>query len=137
MVMRVGLDHVHIFSSNLSATVEFFCTMFGASVVWDDEAAGARNVRLALGNAFLQVYDQPPKTPRGGVVHHLGIETDDLDALVSTMKANGFSFRNPIRDEPRFRYVMISGPDDLLMELFQVREPDRWRLKTEGGSNDA
>ncbi len=62
-------------------------------------------------------------------MHHLGIETDDLDALVSRMKANGFSFRNPIRDEPGFRYVMISGPDDLLMELFQVREPTHWRLK--------
>jgi catechol 2,3-dioxygenase-like lactoylglutathione lyase family enzyme len=127
--MRVGLDHVHIFASNLSATVEFFCTMFGASVVWDEDAAGVRNVRLALGNAFLQVYDQSPKAPRGGAVHHLGIETDDLDALVSRMKAQGFSFRNPVRDESGFRYVMISGPDGLLMELFQVHEPERWRLK--------
>jgi catechol 2,3-dioxygenase-like lactoylglutathione lyase family enzyme len=128
--MHVGLDHVHIFASDLSATVDFFHTMFGARVVWDDEAAGVRNVRLALGNAFLQVYDQAPKKSRGGAVHHLGIETDDLDALVSRMEAHGFRFRNPIRDEPRFRYVMISGPDDLLMELFQVREPDRWQLKT-------
>ncbi|SRR6266567_6081858 len=127
--MRVGLDHIHIFASNLSATVEFFRTMFGATVVWDDEAAGVRNVRLALGNAFLQIYDQPPKGPRGGAVHHLGIETDDIEALVLRMKAHGFHFQNPIRDDPKFTYVMISGPDDLLMELFQVREPDRWQLK--------
>jgi catechol 2,3-dioxygenase-like lactoylglutathione lyase family enzyme len=58
--MRVGLDHIHIFSSNLAATVEFFSRMFGATTVWDEEAAGVRNVRLALGNAFIQVYDQPP-----------------------------------------------------------------------------
>jgi catechol 2,3-dioxygenase-like lactoylglutathione lyase family enzyme len=127
--MRIGLDHVHIFSSNVSATVEFFSVMLGAAVVWDEDAAGVRNVRLALGNAFLQIYDQPPKAPRGGAVHHLGIETDDLDALVSRMKERGFQFRNPIRDEPNFRYVMVSGPDDLLMELFQCREPDRWRIK--------
>ena len=127
--MRVGLDHVHIFSSNVSATVEFFSVMLGASVVWDEDAAGVRNVRLALGNAFVQIYDQPPKAPRGGAVHHLGIETDDLDALVSRMKERGFQFRNPIRDDPKFRYVMVSGPDDLLMELFQCREPDRWRIK--------
>jgi len=127
--MRVGLDHVHIFSSNVSATVEFFCLMLDAVVVWDEDAAGVRNVRLALGNAFVQIYDQPPKAPRGGAVHHLGIETDDLDALVSRMKERGFQFRNPIRDDPTFRYVMVSGPDDLLMELFQCREPDRWRIK--------
>jgi catechol 2,3-dioxygenase-like lactoylglutathione lyase family enzyme len=127
--MRIGLDHVHIFSSNLSATIEFFRIMLGAAVVWDEEAAGMRNVRLALGSAFIQVYDQPPKTARGGAMHHLGIATNDLDALVSRMKAHGFHFRNPIRDEPKFRYVMISGPDDLLIELFQCREPDRWHLK--------
>ena len=59
--------------------------MLDAVVVWDEDAAGVRNVRLALGNAFVQIYDQPPKAPRGGAVHHLGIETDDLDALVSRM----------------------------------------------------
>ena len=127
--MHVGLDHVHIFASNLSATVEFFRTMFDATVVWDDQAAGVRNVRLALGKAFVQVYDQAPKGPRGGAMHHLGVETDDLDALVSKMKSRGFQFRNPIREEPTFRYVMISAPDDLLMELFQVRDPDRWQLR--------
>jgi len=135
--MHVGLDHVHIFSSNVSATIEFFCIMFGAKVVWDEEAAGVRNVRLALGNAFVQIYDQPPKAPRGGAVHHVGIETDDLDALVSRMKDQGFRFRNPIRDEPKFRYVMISGPDDLLMELFQCREPDRWQVKRKRDAHDS
>jgi len=103
--------------------------MLDAVVVWDEDAAGVRNVRLALGNAFVQIYDQPPKAPRGGAVHHLGIGTDDLDALVSRMKERGFQFRNPVRDDPKFRYVMVSGPDDLLMELFQCREPDRWRIK--------
>jgi catechol 2,3-dioxygenase-like lactoylglutathione lyase family enzyme len=133
--MRVGLDHLHIFASNVSVTIEFFCTMLGATVVWDEEAAGVRNVRLALGKAFVQVYEQAPKAPRGGPVHHLGIETDDLDALVSRMKEHGFRFRNPIREEPKFRYVMVSGPDDLLMELFQCHEPRHWGIKREGASS--
>jgi catechol 2,3-dioxygenase-like lactoylglutathione lyase family enzyme len=128
--MRVSLDHVHIFSSNLSATVDFFSRMLGAKMVWDEEAAGVRNVRLALGNAFIQVYEQPPKAERGGPMHHLGIETDDLDALVARMTANGYQFRNAIRDQPKFRYVMIAGPDDLLIELFQCHEPQGWQLKT-------
>ena len=79
--MRAGLDHVHLFASDVAATVGFFRTMFGATVVWDEEAAGVRNVRLALGRAFIQLYDQPPKAPRGGAVHHVGIETDDLDGV--------------------------------------------------------
>ena len=70
----------------------------------------------------------PAKTERGGPVHHLGIETDDLAGLVERMKANGFEFRNPIRDEARFRYVMVAGPDNLLIELVQSREPERWKI---------
>jgi catechol 2,3-dioxygenase-like lactoylglutathione lyase family enzyme len=128
--MRISLDHIHLFSSNLSATVEFFQKMFGATLIWDEPAAGVRNVRLGLGNAFVHLYDQPPQAPRGGAMHHLGIETDDLDGLVARMKANGHQFRSTIREQPRFRYVMTAGPDDLLIELFECREPQRWQIKT-------
>ena len=127
--MRAGLDHVHLFASDVAKTTEFFRTMFGASVVWDEEAAGVRNVRLALGRAFVNLYDQPPKAPRGGAFHHLGIETDDLDALVAHMESNGVRFRKPVRDEPAFRYVMVAGPDDLLIELYECREPVRWGIE--------
>ena len=78
----------------------------------------------------MQVYDQPPKTTKGGVVHHLSIETDDLDTLVAKMKASGLPFRNSISEFPKFRYVIVAGPDDLLIELFQCREPKRWEIPT-------
>jgi catechol 2,3-dioxygenase-like lactoylglutathione lyase family enzyme len=129
MAIHASLDHAHIFASDLDATVRFFTTMLGATIVWDEAAAGARNIRLQLGRAFLQVYDQPPKGPRGGAVHHLGIETDDLDALVAHMERSGYAFRNSIREDAKFRYVMIGAPDDLLIELFECREPERWRIE--------
>jgi catechol 2,3-dioxygenase-like lactoylglutathione lyase family enzyme len=127
--VRTSLDHIHIFSTNLAATVAFFERMLGASLVWDEDAAGARTLRLKLGRGFVHVYEQPPKAPRGGAMHHLGIETDDLDGLVARMKANGHRFRNAVREEPKFKYVMTTGPDDLLIELFQCHEPQRWRLE--------
>jgi len=40
-------------------------------------------------------------------MHHIGIETDDLDGLVARLKANGYEFRNSIREGPKFKYVMI------------------------------
>lgn len=126
--MRVSLDHIHIFASNLAATVQFFTDMLGASVIWDEDAAGVRTVRLALGRGFVHVYGQPPRGERAGAIHHVGVETDDLDELVDRMKASGFEFRNVIREEPRFRYVMVAGPDNLLIELFECREPERWQI---------
>ena len=126
--MRISLDHIHIFSSDVPATVEFFTRLLSATLVWDEEAAGVRNVRLAVGNGFVHVYDQPPKPGRAGALHHLGIETDDLDGLITRMEKQGYCLRNSVREFPRFRYVMIAGPDDLLIELFQCHEPERWQL---------
>lgn len=127
--MRIGFDHVHLFASDLAATLDFFSRMFGATIVWDEEAAGVRNVRLALGQGFIHLYDQAPKNARGGPLHHLGIETDDLDGLVERMQDHGYAFRNTIQEQPKFRYLMAAGPDDLLIELFQCREPLRWQIK--------
>ena len=127
--MRVGLDHIHIFASDLASTLDFFTQALAATVVWDEEAAGARTVRLALGNAFIHIYDQPRKSARGGPMHHLGIETDDLDMLVARLAKHGYPVRNEISEQTKFRYVMCAGPDDLLIELFECREPQRWQIK--------
>ncbi len=129
--MRVNLDHAHIFASDASATVRFFQTMLGATVVWDEAVAGVRGIRLQIGRAFILIYDQPPKSCRGGAFHHLGIETDDLVGLVGRMESSGFVFRKPIHDEKAFKYVMIAGPDDLLIELFECNEPARWRIRSD------
>lgn len=126
--MQLSLDHAHLFASDLEASVSFFRSMFDATVVWDQQVGGVRGVRLRLGSAFIHFYDQPPKAPRGGAVHHLGIETDDLDLLVRRMRERGFQFRNPVRTDTEFRYVMLAGPDDLLIELFQCLRPGRWQL---------
>ena len=91
----------------------------------------AERFRLEVGRAFIHVYDRPPKAPRGGAVHHLGIETDDLEGLVRKMASSGLVFRNPIRQETGFKYVMVAGPDDLLIELFECREAQRWRIHRE------
>jgi len=126
--VQITLDHAHLFASDLAATLSFFRRMFAAETVWDQEVAGVRGVRLRIGHAFIHVYDQAPKAPRGGAVHHLGIETDDLDALVAHMRAEGIAFRNPVRRDTDFRYVMVAGPDDLLIELFECARPQQWRL---------
>ena len=125
---KISLDHVHLFASNIEGTIKFFKQFFDAKVIWDEQAAGVRNVRIRIGQAFIHLYDQPPKGVRGGTIHHLGIETDDLDGMVTKMKSLGISFRNQISEEEKFKYVMVQGPDELLIELFQCQEPQRWEI---------
>jgi len=125
---KISFDHVHLFASNIEGTTKFFEQCFDAKVIWDEQAAGVRNVRIRIGQAFIHLYDQPPRSARGGAMHHLGIETDDLDDLVAKMKSLGISFKNQISEEEKFKYVMVLGPDDLLIELFHCQEPQRWEI---------
>ena len=128
---KISLDHVHLFASNIEGTIKFFKQCFDAKVIWDEQAAGARNVRIQIGQAFIHLYDQPPNGVRGGAIHHLGIETDDLDGMVANKAILGILFRNQISEEEKFKYVMVQGPDDLLIELFQCKEPQRWAISRE------
>lgn len=118
--MQCDLHHAHLFASDVDASIRFYREMFGAEVIVDAELAGSRNVLIRLGSGHINFYDQFPKDSGRGVVHHLGIRTDDLEALVAHMKAKGFAFRKGITNAGPFKYVMAAGPDGVLLELFET-----------------
>jgi len=118
--MKINLHHAHLFASDIEKSLNFYREMFGAETLFDLEVAGARNVMIAIGSSKINFYDQPPKDQERGVVHHLGIETDDLEALIEHMKSKGIEFRKSIKNLGILKYVMAEGPDHVLFELFEV-----------------
>ena len=88
--------------------------------MFDLKMAGARNVMITIGTSKINFYDQPPKDQGRGAIHHLGIETDDLEALVVHMKNKGFQFKKEIKTFGPLKYVMAAAPDNVLLELFEV-----------------
>lgn len=120
---RTRLHHTHLFASDLDASLEFYRRWFGAEVVGDEVFAGSRNVLVAIGDGRLNFYDQPPRDRGRNAVHHLGIQTEDLEGLVRRMREGGVTFRKPITVTDDLSYVMVEGPDGVLLELFQA-DPD-------------
>ena len=118
--MKINLHHAHLFASDLDESIRFYREMFGAEMLFDLEMAGVRNVMIAIGSSKINFYDQPPKDQGRGVVHHLGIETDDIEVLVAHMKQKGFEFKNPIKNLGVWKYVMVEAPDHVLLEVFEV-----------------
>jgi catechol 2,3-dioxygenase-like lactoylglutathione lyase family enzyme len=118
--MQNHVHHAHLFSSDIEAALKFYQEMFGAETLADLDMAGARNVFIAIGKGRLHFYDQPPHDEGRGAIHHLGIQTDDLGALVAHMKAKGFLFRKAVSDFGFWKYVMIQAPENVLIELFQI-----------------
>lgn len=120
--MYCDLHHVHLFASNLDESIGFYRKMFKAEILFDEIVAGVRNVMIRIGIGLINFYDQPPRDTGKSVVHHLGIQTDDISAVVAHMEAQGFNFRSPIRDAGDLKYIMIEGPDRVLIEIFESRQ---------------
>ena len=124
----ICFDHAHIFASDMDKTIEFYTNMFGARVVYDAKLVGQRNVRLVLGGMGLHIYDQQPRSADRGLVHHLGIRTDELDSLVESMGSKGVQFRKPITEDEAFRYIMCEAPDGVLIELYEIKPGGEWMV---------
>ncbi len=127
--MTETLHHVHLFASDLDESLRFYREMFGARVIFDMEMAGARNVMISIGTGKINFYDQPPRDQGRGVMHHLGIETDDLEALVKHMEDKGFHFKKGIKDFGTWKYVMAEALDHVLLELFEISEEMKGQFK--------
>jgi catechol 2,3-dioxygenase-like lactoylglutathione lyase family enzyme len=118
--MHNHIHHVHIFASDLQTSLRFYEDFFGGPIVLDTELAGARNVFMKIGNGRLHFYDQNPRYPGRGSIHHFGIQTDDIESVVNKMKAHGIPFTKGITDAGFWKYIMVPAPDDILIELFEV-----------------
>ncbi len=114
----LNLHHAHLMPSDIDETIEFWTEGFGAEVVFDREFAGARNVFMTVGSGHLHLYDQPPKNPGQSAVHHLGVQTDEIENVVERLRAMNISVTD-VREQPDASYAMAKGPDDLLIEIFQ------------------
>ncbi|MRR16522.1 MAG: VOC family protein [Deltaproteobacteria bacterium] len=123
--MDCNLHHVHLFASDLDASLRFYREMFGARILFDETVAGVRNVMIQIGTGRINFYDQKPRTTGPGAVHHLGIFTDDIASVVAHMEARGFHFRNPVRDFGELKYIMLEGPDRVLIEIFENKAEGR------------
>lgn len=126
--MACHVHHVHIFASDIEKSIKFYQEFFGGKVILNAELAGARNVFIKIGNGRLHLYDQPPKNPGKGSIHHFGIQTDDIEEVVSKLISGGVVLKQGISDLGFWKYIMVPAPDEILIELFQV---DKTKLPPE------
>jgi catechol 2,3-dioxygenase-like lactoylglutathione lyase family enzyme len=118
--MQASLHHIHLFASDLNASIAWWRDMLGGEVAFDGDFGGARNVFMRVGSGRLHLYEQQPRGSTGGAVHHVGIKCHGLPALVEQMKARGVAFRSEIREFGSWRYIMCAAPDNVLLELFEI-----------------
>jgi catechol 2,3-dioxygenase-like lactoylglutathione lyase family enzyme len=119
----LDLHHAHLFASDIDVTIQWWRRHMDAKVIFDDELAGVRNVFLAVGTGRLHIYDQSPRDRGRGGIHHLGIKVANLRDVWRRLQAQGITSPHGLREQDGWRYVMISAPDGLLLELFEFDDP--------------
>jgi predicted enzyme related to lactoylglutathione lyase len=112
-----SFHHAHLMSADLDGALRFYTRFFDAEVVADVALAGSRNALVRMGSGRLNIYDQAPN--HRGPVNHLGINVTDLPAVVARLEAGGVAVPRGIKEAEEFRYAMVSGPDGVLLELFE------------------
>jgi len=116
------VHHVHLFASDIQKSMNFYQNFFGGQIVLDMEIAGARNVFMKVGSGRIHFYDQAPKRPGPGSIHHFGIQTDDVERDYERLKAEGVGFTKNVVDLVYMKYIMVPAPDNVLIELFEVNK---------------
>ena len=97
--------HIHLASPDPIKTAKFYEDMFDAKRVGVRQRPdGSSTVDLAMGNVMILIMPQgaqaktASKTPGTlSGLDHIGIRTDDMDATVAKLKANGVQFRSEIQ----------------------------------------
>lgn len=112
-----GFHHAHLMSADLPKALAFYQRWFGAQIVADLGLAGSRNALVQVGSGRLNFYDQAPN--QRGPINHLGINVRDLPELLQRMQAGGVAVPGGLKEADLFRYAMVSGPDGVLLELFE------------------
>ena len=116
----MDLHHVHLFCSDIEATVQWWTEMMGAEVAFDGEMGGSRNVFMRIGEGRLHLYDQHPRGDEKNAVHHIGIRCTNLVQIYETLRGKGVAFRSGVREFGSWRYIMCPAPDGILLELFEI-----------------
>ena len=116
----IHLHHVHLFSRDLNAAIDWYVRALDAEVYFDGDFGGARNVFMKICVGHLHLYSQPPRDDGRGAIHHVGIRTTDLQGLRRRLLEMGTTFRSGVREFGTWRYIMCPAPDDVLLELFEI-----------------
>lgn len=133
----MALDHVHVYAADPEATIGFYERFF------DAERVGRLGTRDGRSNEFIVLGGQvivisafppglesaePPEVGDGALksgygVSHLGINVADIDARVEKLRAAGIEAHGEPVTTGAIRYVYLSAPDGVVLELTQYVVP--------------
>ncbi len=120
------MANVRYMVKDVDAAVTFYTDLLGFTVAerWGPALAILAKDDLRLWVSGPQTSAARPmpdgRTPEPGGWNRLVLEVDDIQALVSKLKAAGAHFRNEVISGPGGQQVLVEDPSGNPIELFQA-----------------
>jgi catechol 2,3-dioxygenase-like lactoylglutathione lyase family enzyme len=118
--MAFRIEHVHLKVQDPEKTAKFYIDNLGATPV--DTHHGFRlNLHGLMVNITEKIHHQSRDQRYG--IEHLALETDDIDATVAKLEADGARVLERLTAEIKGRkrkVCFIEGPDGIQLELVEM-----------------
>ena len=126
---KYWFDHAHVIGPDPIKTAEFYEKMLGAKRGAISKLPdGSMTLDLDLKGTIIKVR-QPrakpllPSSPLTGL-EHFAVQTDNIEAAVSELKAKGVKFLQGITQSlPGVKATFFVAPEDVLIELIERSNP--------------
>ena len=118
--MTLKLNHVHLKTKDPDKTAKFYVDTLGARIVGK---AGPSGYRLDLHGLSLNVTDfleSQTREQKYGM-EHIAIDTDELDAVVEKLKAQGIHILEQTIVSGGRRVCFFEGPDGVQLEFIEMK----------------
>jgi len=122
--MKFTMNHIHLRAKDAKSTAQWYVDNFGADIVEEVSISGNLTVRTDIGGARVNV-SQATSLPFGTSdahmgLEHFGLETDNLDGVMASLKAKGIKVLEPVRTlSTGMRISYVEAPDNVRLELMQ------------------
>ena len=122
MTTEVFLHHVHLVTNDMAGTCEFYIKHFGGEIVFDGAIDGDRNVFMTIGKGRIHFFESKSVPPQDrNAFHHLGMMVEDLPAFVRGLREAWVPVTDLV-ETPGGGFAMTAAPDNVKIELFQVKD---------------
>jgi catechol 2,3-dioxygenase-like lactoylglutathione lyase family enzyme len=137
--MRAAFDHLHIYSADVDTTIAFYTAVLGGELLGNLPTEHEElNHFVLLGGQLLVISRfppglgpaQPPPHGDGALrtgygVAHFGLNVADLGVAIGRLRQAGIEPHAPPAGSGKVRYVYVTAPDGVVIELTQYRLPPR------------
>ena len=118
--MTIKLNHLHLKTKDPEKTVKFYVDTFGAKITSQSPNGGYRVDLDGLSLNITGLHPTQKREQKYGM-EHIAIDTDELDAVVAKLKAQGIGILEETVVTGNRRVCFFEGPDGVQLEFLEMK----------------